>query len=343
MLKIIRDDLLNVKAKAIVNPTDIFLSGSGSIDKKIHKAGGIGLKKQLSMIPNTKVSEAIITKAYDYKNSDYIIHVAGPMYIDGFHNETESLRQTYRNILSISKQNSIDSLAIPLISTGTFNYPKKIAYTIAIEEINEFLIDNDIDITLVVYDEQSFIVSKQLSDNVQNYIDNNYVKKEISILSNNYLFRKKHNKFKVDQNTSYLQTDEENILVSGACYPSFKNETLPQFELDESFSEALLRIIDEKGLKDPQVYKKAGIDRKLFSTIRSNKDYHPSKKTAISLCIALELDIYETEWLLKKAGLALSDSNLFDVIVEYFIKNNNYDTYEINVVLLDNDQPLICI
>ena len=113
------------------------------------------------------------------------------------------------------------------------------------------------------------------------------------------------------------------------------------FELDEGFSKLLFQLIDERGWKDADCYKKANVSKQVFSNIRSNPQYLPSKTTVLALAIALELDLDETKKLLERAGYAISHSSLADVIVEYFIIHKRYNIFEINQTLFEHDQKIL--
>ena len=225
-------------------------------------------------------------------------------------------------VLKLAKDYNLKSIAFPLISAGIYGYPKKEALNIAVTTIKEFLQDNDMDIYLVVFNREVVCLSEKLYHNIKHYIDDfyedeNYFPRNINLLEMEEIIEEK----------SFDKKSLENILDN----------------MDETFSQMLLRLIEEKGKTDVEIYKKANMDRKLFSKIRSNKDYNPKKTTALSLAIALELSLDETNELLSRAGYSLSHSHKFDLIIEYFIKNKNYDIFTINEALFAFEQPLLAI
>lgn len=354
--EIIRQDITDMKTDAIVNPTNNKLqpSSSGVCGSIFKKAGFQKLQNACQKIGSIKIGDAAITKGYNL-GCKYIIHTVGPVWRDGKNNESTLLYNTYINCLKLAKYKKCKSIAFPLISSGNFGYPKDKALKIATNAIKDFLSENDMLIYLVVFDKKSFKISKNLFDSIKQYIDDNYVdahkdkryKQNIDILDDvdsstvlysmtkpkskskkSKLFSKKSSPIEINEEASPLPfelDDEESLLYALS-------------NTEDTFSESLLKLIDESGLTDAQVYKKANIDRRLFSKIRKNKDYTPSKSTVLSLAIALELDINKTKDLLRKAGFALSHSNKFDIIIEYFISNNTYDIYTINEVLFAFDQ-----
>ncbi len=313
---IIRDDITRLQCDAIVNPTNPSLISDGGLDKKIHDKAGKELQKELQAFKSSYIGECFITKGYQLPCS-YIIHTLGPIYKDGLHNEHQLLANCYYNSLTLALKHNIKTIAFPLISSGTYKFPKEEALQIAINCITQFLFQHDMTIYLVVYDKNSFQISQKLFDHIQSYIDDNYEEEHY----------------------------EYNLRAS-ICYESYIDESpisLEDFlkQKDESFSEMLFRIIDEKGISDSECYKKANIDRKLFSKIRSIPHYKPSKNTVIALALALQLDLEKTKELLSKAGYALSHSYKFDVIIEYFIIHQNYNIFEINEALFYYDQSLL--
>jgi hypothetical protein len=208
---------------------------------------------------------------------------------------------------------------------------------VATSAIQGFLVDHDIDVTLVVFDKSAFTVSRELLGAVENYIDEHYVDTH-QIRRRQLLNVEREALYEADEGvSSYDEPVFEEMLAPSVGKPL---DSLVG-NLDEPFSQTLLRLIDAKGKTDVEVYKRANLDRKLFSKIRSNKGYMPSKRTAIALAVALELSRGETDDLLKRAGFALSHSQKFDVIVEYFIVSGKYDIFEINEVLFEYDQPLL--
>lgn len=334
--RIIRNDITKVKADAVVNAANSSLLGGGGVDGAIHRAAGPDLLKECRTLGGCNTGDAKITKGYKMP-CKYIIHTVGPIWNGGRSGEKEQLYSCYKKSLELAKEYECGSVAFPLISSGVYGYPKDKALDVAVSAITDFLEENDMDITMVVFDKNAVSVSEKLISDVKKYIDDNYAEEHSSYFSR----RNKEIRFwgECDEPDSKMSSDREYRAPESyddlsACFEDFD-------KLDETFSQALLRMIDEKGLTDVQVYKKANIDRRLFSKIRSDMNYKPKKQTAIALAVALELDIQETQKLLEKAGYTLSNSIKFDVIIKYFIENKKYNIYEINETLFAFDQSLI--
>jgi hypothetical protein len=233
--------------------------------------------------------------------------------------------------------------------------------------IGEFLSRNDMMVYLVVFDKYSFKISESLFATIERYIDDNYVDEHMHFRQSSNLnqpdFLINEDKLQVKKLSQPFLVSEENEAIDQISYNTdamtkysispcreepvelskSKKKNLKDLisKLDESFSQMLLRLIDEKGMTDVETYKKANIDRKLFSKIRSDRAYKPSKTTAIAFAIALNLSLDDTRDLVGKAGYSLSHSNVFDIIIEFFILENNYDIYEINEALFSFDQSLL--
>lgn len=334
--RIIRNDITKVKADAVVNAANSSLLGGGGVDGAIHRAAGPDLLKECRTLGGCNTGDAKITKGYKMP-CKYIIHTVGPIWNGGRSGEKEQLYSCYKKSLELAKEYECGSVAFPLISSGVYGYPKDKALDVAVSAITDFLEENDMDITMVVFDKNAVSVSEKLISDVKKYIDDNYAEEHSAYFSRRNkeirLFEERDEPdSKMSANREYRAPESYDDL--SACFEDFD-------KLDETFSQALLRMIDEKGLTDVQVYKKANIDRRLFSKIRSDMNYKPKKQTAIALAVALELDIQETQKLLEKAGYTLSNSIKFDVIIKYFIENKKYNIYEINETLFAFDQSLI--
>jgi O-acetyl-ADP-ribose deacetylase (regulator of RNase III) len=335
---IVRHDITKMKVGAIVNAANTNLQMGGGVCGAIFKAAGIlELQAACDKLAPIKTGEAVITPGFSLP-AKYIIHAAGPVYSRNNAEQSEQLlRSAYINSLQLAIENKCKSIAFPLISSGIYGYPKDEALRVAILAIQDFLADHDLDVYLVVFDKAAFVVSEKLLGEVASYIDEHYV--EEHRVGRRELLDVERSAFEEADLISYNAPISQMDKPSAAA-PSTGIDDLVE-NLDEPFSTMLLRLIDAKGKTDVEVYKRANIDRKLFSKIRTGKGYMPSKRTAIALAVALELTLDETDDLLERAGYALSHSQKFDVIVEYFIINGKYDIFEINEVLFKYDQPLL--
>lgn len=325
---IIRDDITRLHVDAIVNAANNSLLGGGGVDGAIHRAAGPRLLENCRTLGGCETGDAKITKGYDLP-AKYVIHTVGPIWYGGNRNEPELLASCYRKSLALAAEYGCESVAFPLISAGVYGYPKCDAIDIASSEIRAFLESSDMTVYLVIFDRSSFKAAKTVDPDLQSYIDEHYVNLHAD---SEQVFRRRQK-----------AAMEQDACMMPPMMAAMPQNSLPERlkKLDESFSQSLLRRIDERGMTDSACYKKANIDRKLFSKIRSDKNYKPSKQTALAFAISLELDADETADLLQKAGYALSQSSAFDVIIRYFIDKKIYDIYEINEALFAYDQPLL--
>ena len=330
-LEIVRHDLTKMSVDVIVNAANTALKMGGGVCGAIFQAAGTReLQEACDQIGGCKVGEAVITEGYNL-DAKFIIHTPGPIWQGGSNNEAALLKASYLNSLELSKKHHCESIAFPLISTGIYGYPKEEALQIAVSTISSFLLHNDMLVYLVVFDKKSFGVSKKLFTSIHQYIDEHYVE-EVELTFQRY--------GREDRYAGEPMHEEE---FRTEDIFEVKNESLVNLldQLDESFSERLFRFIDEKEMTDVETYKRANIDRRLFSKIRNGVEYTPAKKTAIAFAIALRLNLKETMDLLSTAGYTLSHSNKFDIIIEFFIQLANYNIHEINEALFAFDQPLL--
>jgi O-acetyl-ADP-ribose deacetylase (regulator of RNase III) len=322
--KIIQADLTKFTADAIVNAGNTSLKMGGGLSGAIFKAAGAEkLQAACAGLAPIKTGEAVITPGFDLPAKN-IIHTAGPVYQPFNKGNSKSLlRAAYSNSLQTAVDNGCESIGLPLISAGIYGYPEAEVLQVASTVIAEFLRDHELDVTLVVFDKAAFEPGKELLDQVESYLDHHYT---------------------APFESKYIQRlEQKGEALAEARELSAPAKTIDEIigDLDEPFSDLLLDLIDSKGMTDVEVYKGANLDRKLFSKIRTQPGYRPSKRTVLSLAIALKLSLEETDELLKRAGFALSHAVKSDVIVEYFIINHRYDIYEINELLFEYDQPLL--
>ena len=337
-LEIVRNDITKMKVDAIVNAANESLLGGGGVDGAIHRAAGPELLAECRTLGGCKTGKAKITGGYNLP-AKYVIHTVGPIYDDGKHGEKALLESCYRESLDLAKEHQCETVAFPLISSGVYRYPKDQALKVAIDVISDFLLENEMTVYIVIFDKAAYKISEKLFADIAEYIDDNYVDEHTDYSRE----RIRMNALPSMTPRKRRKKSDDDFLEICDCKAMLAEDDLDAKlrQIDESFSQMLLRKIDEKGMTDAECYKKANIDRKLFSKIRSDIHYKPSKPTALAFAISLELSLAETEDMLRKAGFALSHSNKFDIIIEYFISKGNYNIFEINEALFAFDQSLL--
>ena len=366
-LKIIRNDITKVDVDIIVNSANPKPKYGTGTDYAVYSAAGIDdLLSERKKIGNIAVGDIAVTPAFKLK-AKYIIHAVGPIWYGGHHKEFDLLKSCYNKSLNKAVELECETIAFPLISTGAYMFPKDKALQIAMSTITDFLYEHDLTVYLVVFDEKSFELSGRIFANVDSYIDNTavfdsqneeyaaflkYIDKDerVEVLNNVSRLSGKEAISRYLSGLRIRKDDNFRSVFDGKKHHSIPKDSAKDIadslediiaENNKTFQERLLELIDESGMTDPEVYKKANIDRKLFSKIRCTPDYKPKKKTAVALALALELDYDVMVDLLQRAGIAFSPSSNFDKIIEYYVIHGVYDVQTINLSLFEHGEDTL--
>ncbi|MCR5848496.1 MAG: macro domain-containing protein [Lachnospiraceae bacterium] len=387
-VKIVRKRITEMTADAIVCPAESKPVKGDGIDMEICDAAGSDrlLWFRRENIGEVNEGEVFVTPAFDLP-CKMVIHAVCPLFRDGTFNEERNLRNCYRKALETAFENKARSIVFPLLSTGNKRYPREESLRVAIDEINAFLSDNQMDVFISVFDEKLENRFKRLSAELDEYIEELYdvdsdeteisfkEKKGTPWISED-LFIDRASTRLVAENYGLNEKEEGNrptkksrrkiglsgflsekrINPSSVRKPSFREECEPcediydeipdelkkrMMHLSDTFSQYLMFLIESKGMKNAEVYKRAIVDKKVFSKIKNNPEAHPKKNTAMRLCVGAKLNLDETKDLLARAGYALSPCDKTDIIFSFFIEKNIYDMILIDIVL--EEEGLECI
>ena len=324
-LEIIRSDITKMQVDAIVNTASPEPVVGDGTDRAVHEAAGPELYRARLKIGSIQRGESAITPAFGL-DAKYVIHTVGPRWADGTQGETEVLKRCYESAFDLALAHGCRSMAFPLISSGHYGFPRDLALSVAVRACSEFLLNHQMKIYIVVFDRQSFRLSRQLMGRVRSFIDEHYVSRQMARESGHR-----------GRAGAWMQC-EESICYAPSCIPE-PEELLKQkleqrlHEQHETFTQAMLRIIREKNLLEPEVYGRIFMDRKTFNKIRNNPGHHPQKKTAVQLAVALRLNLDQARDFIGRAGYAFTETSMSDVILMFCFENEIYDTEEIDSIL----------
>ena len=366
--KIVRNDITRMNTEAIVNTANANTIVGSGCDSAVYKAAGYDelMAYRKKYIGSVREGSVFITPGFRLQ-ARYIIHAVSPLFLGGKRGEEEKLRCCYRNSLKLAKDYGIRSIAFPLIASGGFGYPREEAMRIAVDEVNAFLLGNDMAVFLVVFDSQTTYLGEKIFNDLEKYIDQNYVRRaSIEEYENACIDRSRsiqlspgvcfsaaspvHNYGNVQAANVAANVAEPGIAYGSKC----DEDTADDFEskhesrleermkhMADTYSEYLMYLIREKNMENAEVYKRAIVDKKIFSKIKNNANYHPNKMTALCLCIGAKLNLDESRDLLARAGYALSPCDKTDIIFSYFLENRIYDMIELDIQLEEHGLPCI--
>ena len=369
-LKIVRNDITKMDTEAIVNTASETTEVGDGCDVAVYMAAGYDELHALRQeIGDVAQGEVFITPGFKLP-AKHIIHAVSPLYIDGRSGEEEKLRSCYRKSLELAKERDISSIAFPLIATGAYGYPKEEGMRIAVDEINDFLLKNEMDVTLVVFDKRSTQLGTKIYPDLEEYINHNYVAEKGeeeygdafheeqeriarrreraagsiqdtgAMFGQNLMSAPKASmampmQADVDADETVGAVFEDEYDFSGAIRDRIKHA-------EDPFGVYLLYLIKSKGKTNSEVYGKAIITKQSFAKLKKDPEkYHPDKLTALQYCIGCELNIDETKDLLARAGYALSPADKRDIIFSYFITHESYDMIDIDIALEEHGIPCI--
>lgn len=350
--QIVRNDITHMHVDAIVNAANEQLRHGGGVCGAIFAAAGAAeLQEACDRIGHCDTGSAVATPAFALP-ARHVIHTVGPVWHGGNSGEEQALRSCYRSSLELAQSLGDTSVAFPLISSGIYGYPKEAALDVAIDEIRRFLAssDSDPDIYLALFDVDAMRSAGGRFGPITQLINDLYAQQHSA-------------RRRLGWEASNVAPQAPSMIAEACDAPAPRQSPhlphLPRFgrkrgaesssasleqllqQVDAGFSQTLLTMIDERNLKDSEVYKRANMSRQHFSKIRNNAAYQPKKATVLALAVALQLSLEDTRLLLERAGFALSNADARDVIVRYFIEHSIWDIYEINLALYTYDQPLL--
>jgi len=358
--RIERNDITKVHTEAIVNTANPWPTIGSGTDAAVYTAAGVELlleeRKKIGIIERGQAAYTPAFRLLATNGIRYIIHTVGIKWKGGHKGEIEIIRNCYRNSLRIAKELNCKSISIPLLATGNYGFPKETVLNIALDEISQFLFENEMEVVLVVYDKESFKVSNKLFDGVQSFINENYIGKKKDINNGSEIkaffldgasYRRRHKEEELSEEPIIAAEEAELESLPERESPEKEITPIQSISIDDfvsqnkgglNFQELLRKHILDKGLDNPTVYKRSIIiDKKLFSKIING--HIPNKHSVMALGLALELSLEEYETFLATANYALNPAEMFDIIVKYCVTNKIYDVMQVDSLLFQKDLP----